>query len=502
MRRESLPVAEPALPQADGAGHGEVAPDLSAKARTGTHAIVAVRVLTVLATVASITVLARLIPPADFGVWAMAGFALGLMTILRELGLLSSIVQARNLTPEQQDGYFWTSVAVSLASASLLALAAPLLAILYGAPLLRPVIWICCLSLIVSGFGLVHAALLRRNLQYGKLALLEGGGMVCGLVAALGGAYLWRNVWAFVALHIASAVWGSVMAFILYRWIPGRPSRRAAQINLSFSSQVMLYNVLTYAGNNVGVVAGYRFAAADLGFFARAQQLQLWAQFAFLTPLTEVAFALLCRLKSDGTYTDAYIAVARRVWVLFIPGAAVLPIVSSDLILALLGPTWAPASPILAWFAPVVVGQAFASLFAQLMASQGRGEELRIWAVADLVLRGGGALIGGQFGLVGLAAGFSLATFLLTVPLMLWIAGRRGPVKLRHQLVAAWPGLLLAAMATLGAGLAVLAADAMGLSAGWGRLLLVGGSAALAWALLCLILRPALDAVLGKGMAR
>jgi PST family polysaccharide transporter len=283
--------------------------------------------------------------------------------------------------------------------------------------------------------------------------------------------------------------------------VPGRPRRANAAIDLSFSFQVTLYNVLNYAANNVSLAAGYRFGAADLGFFNRGQQLCHLAQFAFLSPITEVGFGLLCRLTRDRTYTDAYIALARRVSVLFIPFAVVLPILSRDLTLALLGPAWAPASPILAWFALAIFGQAFASLSAQAMTSQGRGHELRRWAVGNLILRAAGAVVGSQFGIVGMAAGFSLATFFLAFPLMVW-AGWSGPVKLRDQLVAMWPGAVLAAAAALGAALAVLGADALSLSAGWARLLFVGGSAALAWAVLCLVLRPARDALFGRGMAR
>jgi O-antigen/teichoic acid export membrane protein len=165
------------------------------------------------------------------------------------------------------------------------------------------------------------------------------------------------------------------------------------------------------------------------------------------------------------------------------------------------GPGGAPAAPGLAWFAPAVLGQAIAALFAQLLMSQGRGRELRNWAVIDLMLRAGGAALGSGFGIAGMAAGFSLATFFLTVPLMAWIAGRSGPVKLRDQLASAWPGLAVAAAAVLAGGAAAVAADRMGLEPGWMRLFFVGGSAALAWALLCLVLRPARDALLGRGSA-
>jgi PST family polysaccharide transporter len=474
---------------------------LAARARKGTHAVFAARLLSVVCTAASITILARLISPADFGVWAMAAVPLGLATILRELGMASAIVQARSLSPQERNAYFWMSVAVSLAAAALLALVAPLLSEFYGAPRLRGVVWACCVSLAVSGLGLVPAALLRRSLQYDKLVVIEGGGMLCGLAAGLAGAFLWRDVRALVAGHVASALWMSATALILGHWKPGTPWRHPGAINLSFSAQVTLWNLLTFAGNNVGLVVGYRFPAADLGYLNRGQQVFNLANFTFLTPITEVGFALLCRLKSQSAYADAYVALARRVAVLFVPYALVLPIVSADLVRALLGPAWDAAAPILAWFAPAVLAQAFAALFAQLMMSQARSAELRNFAALDLLFRAVGAVLGSQFGIVGMVAGFSLATFLFSIPLMAWMGGRKGPVKLRHQLYAMWPGVALGAAAVLGAAGAALAAQRLGLDAGWARLSFVGGSGALAWGALCLALRPARDAFLGKGLA-
>ena len=474
---------------------------LAEKARDGTHAMLATRILAIVSMLLSITIVARLVPPADFGVWALAWLALGLVSLLREFGMVSSIVQARDLTLQQRDKYFWVSLALSLAATGLLATVAPLLANVYGEPLLRPVVWVIAIAPVLNGLAVVHLALLRRSLDYNKLAFIEGGAIVCGLVTGLTTAYLWRDVWALVAADLVKWLWATATAWLLCRWLPGRPSRAGAKINLAFGFQVALYNVLTYAGNNIGLAAGYRFSSADLGFFNRGRTLCQVAQYAFLTPITEVGFSLLCRLRSDAAYRDAYVGLARRVGLLFIPLAAVLPIVSDDLVLALLGPTWTPAAPILAWFAPVILGQAFAALFAQLMTSQGRGRELRRWAAVDLMLRAGGAVLGSGFGIVGLTAGFSLATF-LTLPLMLWIAGRSGPVKAADQLAAAWPGMLLAAVAVAAAGLASVAAVALGLSAGWSRLAFVGGSAALAWTAVCLLVTPTRHSLLGKGLAR
>jgi len=483
-----------------GVASGSAESALVARTHRGTHAVLATRLLSIACTAASITILARLIPPGDFGLWAMAGVPLGMMTIMREFGLGSAIVREHTLTAEQQDAYFWTSVGVSVATAILLALAAPLLASFYGDSLLRPVIWACCAALPIMVIGLVHVALLRRSLRYDKLVVVEGGGMVCGVLAGLAGAYLWRDVWALVAGYIASASWMSASALVLCRWRPGLPRVRGARIKLSFSVQVALSNLLTFAGNNVGLVVGYRLPAAELGYYNRGQQLYNLAQFALLTPITEVGFALLCRLGTDEASRRAFIALARRVAILFIPYAVVLPIVSADLVRAVLGPAWTPAGPVLACFAPAVLAQALAALLAQLLVSQGRGQVLRNWAAVDVVLRTAGALLGSRFGVVGIAAGFSLAA-LLSVPLLAWRVSQSGPVRLRDQIEALLPGTVVAAAALLAATAVALAEAALGLEPGWERLLFIGGSAVLGWSLVCAAWPQARDALLGRGVA-
>jgi len=53
----------------------------------------------------------------------------------------------------------------------------------------------------------------------------------------------------------------------------------------------------------------------------------------------------------------------------------------------------------------------------------GISASLRNFTVADLVVRAGGAILGSGYGVAGMAAGFSLATLLISVPLMAWIGG-------------------------------------------------------------------------------
>jgi hypothetical protein len=71
-----------------------------------------------------------------------------------------------------------------------------------------------------------------------------------------------------------------------------------------------------------------------------------------------------------------------------------------------------------------------------LLISQARASELRSRAFADALLRAIGITIGTFYGIKGAALGFSLAT-VMSIPLFIGIAGRKGPVSASDQIIAA-----------------------------------------------------------------
>jgi len=460
--------------------------------------MLATRVLQVLSTAVSIAILPRFIPPADFGIWAMAALAFGGLTLVRQFGLVACIARAPALSVREQDAYFWTSIWLSAGAAIVLALGAPLLARLYETPLVETVSWVLALVLIVEGAGFVQTALLRRELRYDKVALIEGSGTVVTLATSVTCALIWGNVWALLAGQVVYGIWTTVAATVVHGRLPGRPRLEAGGLDVGFSIQLTAYNVVTYFANNIGLLAGHRLGATQLGFFSRAQQFFHITHQSLLVPVTDVALSLLCRLRAEADYRRAYVAMARRAWMLVLPLAMVLPIIADDLMLCLLGPAWRPAAPVLAWLALAIVARGFAALFAQLLTSQGRGRELHRWAIVDLAVRAAGAFAGSPFGVVGIAAGFSLVSFFVTLPWMARIAGRSGPVKLGDQLDAAWPAAAVGTAAALAAAAALLLSA---MDAGWMRFVLVGGAAAVAGGIATFAIPAARQALLGTGIA-
>src|SRR3954471_13975891 len=93
-----------------------------------------------LAQFVGMSVLARFLSPADFGMMAMAAVLTTLAGMLREMGTGTAIIQRSQLDDATVSGIFWLNVALGVSAAVALLVLAPVLASAFRAPGLRDVL--------------------------------------------------------------------------------------------------------------------------------------------------------------------------------------------------------------------------------------------------------------------------------------------------------------------------------------------------------------------------
>jgi O-antigen/teichoic acid export membrane protein len=110
-------------------------------------------------------VLARVIGPAQYGVFALAWSLLTLLAIVQYYGFADAIVQRSKVDESFLDTVFWCDLVLAFCLIAVVQAAALPVAWLFDAPLLEPVIrWlsvVCLLQALVT----VPTALCRRSLQ-------------------------------------------------------------------------------------------------------------------------------------------------------------------------------------------------------------------------------------------------------------------------------------------------------------------------------------------------
>src|SRR2546429_1219266 len=117
--------------------------------------------------------LARLLSPSDFGVVSAALVVIALSEIMSQLGIGPALVQRPEIEPRHIETAFASSVLLGLSLGTLVWWAAPGVAAFFHiggvTPVLRTLAWVFALR----GVGVAAESLLRRELQFRWLAMLD-----------------------------------------------------------------------------------------------------------------------------------------------------------------------------------------------------------------------------------------------------------------------------------------------------------------------------------------
>ncbi|WP_240322671.1 lipopolysaccharide biosynthesis protein [Austwickia chelonae] len=433
------------------------------------------QILRVLIQTGSIVILARLLQPSEYGLIAMVMVIIGVGEIFRDFGLSSAAVQAPTLSDDERDALFWINTGLGVLLAVLLAVAAPLVALLFDEPALTGICQVLALTFVFNGAATQYRAGLTRELRFGALVVVDVAAQIGGVATAISLAAAGCGVWALAIQQVAT---GAVMMAALLataRWLPGRP-RRGTDVRsfMTFGWYLVASQLVGYAANNADTfVIGLRLGKDPLGLYNRAFQLLMQSYNLVRVPITRVAVPVFARLQDDeiayrrflarGQLCLGYTLVVALAWV----AGAAEPVVA-----LLLGPDWSQVAPLLAWLAIAAAFDTLAFVGYWVYVSQGLTRDLMRFTFVASAIKITCVVTGSWFGLVGVAAGYALAPA-VTWPVSLWWMGRCAGVVVDDLYLGALRIIVIAALSGGAAWVAVT------LTSGWWSVaqILAGGLA-------------------------
>ena len=376
--------------------------------------------------------LARLLTPRDFGLVAMVTTVTGFVLVFKDAGLSIATVQRERITHAQVSNLFWVNVAVSALGSLIVAAAAPLIAQFYHDPLLIGVTLILSTTFIISGLTVQHQALLKRQMRFKSLALIEVGSMAIGVVVGVAMAVLGCRYWSLVGLSLSTEIAGLLLTWSISRWRPTLPTRRSGiGPLLSFGAHRTAGELIAALARGTDILLIGRFyGAASVGLYSRANVLLTKPLYQFLVPINAVFIPALSRLQSQpkryrSTFLHLYEAIALIAF--FFTGLFLA--LAHPLTLVLLGPKWEQAAVILGGFTLAALSIPLTNATTWLLMSQGRGRDILIAQSINSCALVLSFVAGLPYGPVGVAIAFSVSSLVVRLPLWYFIVGRRGPVR-------------------------------------------------------------------------
>lgn len=379
----------------------------------------------------STVVLARLLLPSDFGLIAMVTAVTGFVAMFKDAGLSMATVQRKDITHDQVSTLFWINVALSAAVMFVVAALAPAIAAFYSEPRLVWVTLALAGTMLFGGFTVQHQALLRRQMRFRALAVVEIASMGGGIAVAIAMALMESGYWSLVGMVAGTALINAVLVWVLCDWRPGLPKRRCGVGQMvKFGGGLTGFNFLNYFTRNAdNVVVGFALGSGPLGIYSKAYNLLMLPIRQINAPVGSVMLPALSRLQDDpARYRRAYLQALSAIAMVGMPIVVCVFVLAEEAVAILLGPGWEEAASIFRALAPAAFVGTINVAPGWLCVSLGRaGTQVR-WALITAPITVAAFVVGARWGIVGVAIAFS-ASWCLGLYIFVAMACHRSPVR-------------------------------------------------------------------------
>lgn len=350
------------------------------RAFVNTSIRVAGSLVTLVAQLVSMIVLARLVPVSAYGTVAFAVIAVGLADRASQLGVGPALVQCEELSLDRIRVAFTISMFMGAAAWLALSFVVPLF--IAGGGLRITVLRVLSLNFAFMGVSIVSGAILQREHRFKEIVLAETCAFIIGhLAVGIGMAWLGFGVWSLVAAILCNTALRS-----LFLWLRTRHSlmplfkMEEARGLLKFGSVLTVTQLINY-----GATSSDRFIVGlggdhPLGLYEQAIRLIRIPARLISRSMSAVLLPILSRVDDPVAVRRGFFKSMMLSTTFMVPITLVAFVAAPELVRAVLGEKWLGVVKPLKILAPVSVFTTYTLGDAVLMAKNELKTQLSIHA--------------------------------------------------------------------------------------------------------------------------
>jgi len=365
-------------------------------------------------------ILARLLSPDDYGVFTMVIVIIGFALIFKDLGLSTATIREKEITHEQVSNLFWINTVIGIFSMIIVIALAPGIVWFYGDSRLASIAFVLSIAFLFGGLAVQHQALLKRQMQFGKIAFITLSADLFSSLIGIIIAWLQYGYWALIWMNVARSFFLMIGFWYFTEWKPGLWSKHTGTKKfLKLGVDVAGLNAFSTITRNLDkIIAGKIASASSLGFYIKGNQVPNLISGQIRMAFFSVALPALSSLqKEKERFFKYYYDFLNVICWITMPFAVLLFVFAEEIIQIYFGPKWGGSAIFMKIFAihslimpavttldqiPLSLGQSKRYLFAGIVRSIGT-----IFCVAI-----GGIL----YGIIGIATGVAIANIVTFIP--------------------------------------------------------------------------------------
>lgn len=303
-------------------------------------------------------VVARILSPADFGLFALAQAWLMLSKRFEGLGLETALIQKQNLPKNALLYSFWLKVCSALFFFILIWVSAPALEAFYQFDLFSTVFRVLGLVLIFNLPGYLSRIALTKSLYFKKISFIQAVGGFVNVVSTITFALSGWGVWALVGGVFIGEITTSIFYFIEDK----ETFIQAFKIKFDFkkikkeTKELLIYSRPIFGAALVAffitrlddLIVGKLLGPVQLGFYSIAFTWGNILVTGFVAASTRVFFPTLASVQKNLTKVKkGFLQALLGINLVIAPLSLALFVTAPMFIELILGEKWLPAAPAL-----------------------------------------------------------------------------------------------------------------------------------------------------------
>ncbi|MDX1614564.1 MAG: oligosaccharide flippase family protein [Candidatus Promineifilaceae bacterium] len=319
--------------------------------------------------------LSRLLPPADFGAFAILQLPLGWLNLIADAGISGAMIQREALSEiEARTGFTLRLLGALVLGGVGVLLAEPVGALYSLDRQAVQALRVLAVGPLISALGTVPSVRLHRRLRFERLALAELGSLIVGQGTAAGLALSGAGLWSLVGGSFMTVTSGTLLVNLLAPWRPtlrlrGPLIRQLLSFGLPYQGQGLVHLAKDQV---IPALGGLAYSETQVGYLIWAVDLARWPRLP-ADYVARVAFPAFSRLQRDPAGLSRLLQPALMLVCLASFSAAAVGIVLGPRLVPLVfGQTWLPAVPALIVFLAQTPLDALAAVLLPLIYASGR----------------------------------------------------------------------------------------------------------------------------------
>ena len=360
-------------------------------------------------------ILARLLMPSEFGLIAMLGVLMALGTAIINGGLTQSLIRSQNPDEEDFSTVFYFNLLGSIIIYGVVFFVAPLIAVFFNQEILVLIIRIYFIIFIINAFSAIQITRLTKKMDFKTQFKVSIPSLLISSFVGLTMAYYGYGVWSLVWSAIFQSFASSVQLWFWSKWRPLKIFKKDKfKYHFNYGLKLMFSGILDTLFNNLyTIIIGKFFAPTQVGFYNRANSLQMFPVNSVSSVIAKVTFPLFASIQDDNIrLKGVYKRVMQMVLFFVAPILIFMAVLAEPLFRFLFTEKWLPSVPYFQILCLNGILFPIHSYNLQILNVKGRSDlflKLEVFKKVLLILI---IIVSFKFGIFGLLYGSALSSIL------------------------------------------------------------------------------------------